>query len=309
MNPLLQKEGLLERWRLRADWAASWPTNAFRVAGGAGDALDGLWVDVLAGHWLVHLRERELPLGWRQAAEAAGAMSLWVKSLSKGDKEPPLCVWGQAEAEVEMFEEDWRLEVQLAAGYNCGVFLDQRENRRRVRATVKPGQRVLNLFSYTCSFSVAAAMAGAVVTSVDLNAGYLDWGRRNVQRNGMDPAAHHWIKGDSFDWLRAFARKGRRFDGVILDPPTFSRGTKKKVFRVEQDYAELVALAAAVLEPGGFLLATANTFRLEAELFRAQVRQGLVAAGAGGAEMSGMLPMPADFAGDSYLKGVWVRLG
>jgi 23S rRNA (cytosine1962-C5)-methyltransferase len=189
------------------------------------------------------------------------------------------------------------------------VFLDQRDNRRRVREAVakQPGARVLNLFSYTCSFSVSAALGGAVVTSVDLNAGYLAWGKRNFGLNGLDAEGHHWVKGDSFDWLAAFAKKGRLFDGVVLDPPTFSRGTKKKVFRVEEDYAELAALAAAVIAPGGWLLACANTHRMELGAFEWAVREGLGRAGKkamGGMEAVGM---PVDFPGVAHLKALWVR--
>ena len=123
--------------------------------------------------------------------------------------------------------------------------------------------RVLNLFSYTCSLSVAAALGGATVTSsVDLNAGYLAWERRNFALNGLNSNAHHWIKGDSFDRLAVFGKKGRFFGGIVLDRPPFPRGIIKKVFRVEGDYAELVRLATSMLRPSGWWLSSANTHRL-----------------------------------------------
>jgi 23S rRNA (cytosine1962-C5)-methyltransferase len=290
--------------RRRALVAAGIDTEVFRLVNGAEDAMPGLFLDVLGRHWIAQVKDRGLPQNWKQWVDAGVCESLWVKQLSNGEKEAPICVAGTAPEAFVVSESSIKLEVQPAAGYSCGLFLDQRDNRRHVRNAVlnQPGARVLNLFSYTCSFSVAAALGGAVVTSVDLNAGYLAWGKRNFALNGLDAEAHHWIKGDSFDWLGAFAKKGRQFEGVVLDPPTFSRGIKKKVFRVEQDYAELVSLVAAVIAPGGWLLACANTYRMESAAFEAAVRMGLQRSGRkakGGLEA---VPMPLDFPGSTYLK-------
>jgi 23S rRNA (cytosine1962-C5)-methyltransferase len=293
--------------RVRALAEVGTETEAFRLVDAEGEGMPGLWVDVFGGHWLVQTKDRGLPLEWAGAVEVGLCESIWLKRLAQEGKEAPVCVAGVAPQHLVVRENGMRLEIQPGAGYSCGLFIDQRDNRQRVRRAVRPGQRVLNLFSYTCSFSVAAALAGAVTTSVDLNAGYLEWGKRNFRLNELDPEAHYWIKGDSFDWLAAFAKKGRRFDGVILDPPTFSRGGKKKaVFRVERDYAELLALAAAVVEPGGWLLASANTHRMEALAFRGEVLAGVKRAGrqlAGGVEE---LRMPVDFTGSSYLKCLWL---
>jgi 23S rRNA (cytosine1962-C5)-methyltransferase len=287
--------------------AAGVETEAFRLMNGDNEGMPGLCVDVLGRHWIVQVKDRGLPQGWSRLVETGVCDSLWLKQLSKGEKTAPVCVAGTALEAFTIVEQGITFEVQPAAGYSCGLFLDQRDNRHRVREVVAklPGARVLNLFSYTCSFSVAAALGGAVVTSVDLNAGYLAWGKRNFEWNAVPTEAHHWIKGDSFDWLAAFAKKGRQFDGVVLDPPTFSRGSTKKVFRVEQDYAQLVALAAAVMAPGGWLLACANTHRMESNAFASAVKQGLRLAGRkerGGLEA---VPMPQDFPGEDYLKALW----
>jgi 23S rRNA (cytosine1962-C5)-methyltransferase len=301
---------ILERLRERRERlkAAGVDTEAFRLVDGEGDGMPDLWVDVLGRHWLVQAKSRGVPREWRELVETGICDSIWLKQLSREVRDAPVCVMGAAPAAFEVMEMGMKMEIQPASGYSCGLFLDQRDNRARVRAAVRPGGRVLNLFSYTCSFSVAAALGGASATSVDLNAGYLEWGKRNFGLNGLDPAAHHWIKGDSFDWLAAFAKKGKRFDGVILDPPTFSRGTKKRVFRVEQDYAELVTLAAAVVEPGGWLLACANTHRLDAMTFVAAVEAGLAQAGRRSRREMAPLPMPLDFTGPSYLKALWLEV-
>ena len=242
---------------------------------------------------------------WKVAVGRAGCRSLWVRPLEKHDKGAPYLLAGDDIAATVVDEDGLRFEVRPGAGYSCGLFLDQRNNRRALRRRARAGDRVLNLFAYTCSFSVAAAASKNVATSVDLHQAYLDWGRRNFAHNGIDAKAHFWIKGDAFDWLAAFARKGRRFDGVVVDPPTFSRGTKQKVFRVEKDYAALVALAARVVAPGGWLLLCANTHRQGRRAFAEQVDDGLRAAGIC-FERRSWEPMPDDFAGDDYLKSLWL---
>ena len=200
------------------------------------------------------------------------------------------------------------------------MFLDQRENRRRlathwigpafpVRAGGLAGAEVLNVFAYTCGFSVAAAVAGARTTSLDLSRKYLDWGRRNFEANGLDPAGHDFIYGDAFDWLRRLAKKGRFFHAVLLDPPTFSQSREHGVFRAETHYPALVAAAARVVHPGGVLFASTNAARLDPERFLADVRQGLVAADRTyGTPL--FVPQPPDFPTSrdepGYLKTVWI---
>ena len=276
-----------------------------RVVDGVADGFPGVTVEQFGGVWMVSVDGRASAQGWEQAVDLGWCEAVWLRRLERGEKAAPEWLAGRRDERWVVTEAQRRYEIQPAAGYNCGLFLDQRDNRQRVADRVKPGHRVLNLFSYTCSFSVAAALSGAVVTSVDLNAGYLDWGRRNLALNGLDPASHFWTRGDSFDWLAAFAKKGHRFDGVVLDPPTFSRGTKKKVFRVERDYAELVELAARVMAPGGWLLACANTHRQRAEEFAAWVELGLSRAGLTFSERK-QRSMPVDFVGSSYLKALWL---
>ena len=165
-----------------------------------------------------------------------------------------------------------------------------------------PGLRLLNTFSYTGAFSVAAAAAGAETTTLDLSQPYLDWAKRNLSHNGVDPAAHHFCKGDTFHWLRRFAKQERKFDGIVLDPPTFSRDEKGKVFRVEHDFGELAALAASILAPGGWILCCTNFKKLPPIAFERQlitsVRRGMKATHA---------PMPSDFTGEPYLKSVWLE--
>jgi len=169
------------------------------------------------------------------------------------------------------------------------------------------GRRVLNCFAYTCAFSVAAARAGAVVTSLDLSKRCLDWGRDNLRLNGLDPAGHDFIHGDCFDWLPRLARKGRRFDLVLLDPPTFSTAKRGGAFRAEKDYAKLVALAEPLIAPGGMLFCSTNARSVAPQHFLAAVRQGVPRI-----RTMEFATQPPDFRvthGEKpYLKTVWARL-
>ena len=103
-----------------------------------------------------------------------------------------------------------------------------------------------------------------------------------------------------FEWLRRFARQGRRFDGVVLDPPTFSRDRKGKVFRVENDFGTLAALAAPLLAPGGWMLCSSNARTLTAATFRKAITGNLP-----GAWRWDPAPMPPDFTGPPYLQAAW----
>ncbi len=170
---------------------------------------------------------------------------------------------------------------------------------------------MLNTFAYTCGFSVAAGMAGARATSLDLSKKYLEWGKRNFTANAMDPAAHDFIFGDVFDWLKRLGKKQRQFDVVILDPPTFSQSKQSGVFRVERDYGRLVGDALKVLKRGGTLLASTNAAGLEPETFVATVKAAIAAAGRK-VEHERFIPQPPDFPvtreEPGYLKTLWLKV-
>ncbi len=154
-------------------------------------------------------------------------------------------------------------------------------------------------------------MRGARTTSLDLSKKYLAWGKRNFALNGLDPAQHDFIYGDTFDWLRRLAKKGRAFDAIILDPPTFSQSKESGVFRAEKDYGKLVTAALAVLKPGGVLLASTNASELSPENFLAEVGAAIRAAGRK-IHQQHYVPQPPDFpisrTEPAYLKTAWLRV-
>ena len=152
-----------------------------------------------------------------------------------------------------------RYLIDFQAGYSQGIFLDQRDNRLALRGRAAAGKSLLNCFAYTCAFSVAAAAGGAMTTSVDLSNRYLEWGRENFRLNGLDVAAgYEFLSGDAFDWMRRFQKKGRSFDLIVLDPPTFSRNREGGVFRAGDDFGRLVQAAIPLLAPGGSMLCSSN---------------------------------------------------
>jgi len=282
-------------------------TNAYRLFDGQGDGQEGVFIDTFAGHWLVS------HLGDRPDASCLSGLereSLWFKRLDRDCKGEAQCVEGSPEdSRVTIMENGVAFEIDFASGYSQGIFLDQRDNRLEV-ACRAPGQRILNCFAYTCGFSVAAAFAGAQsTTSIDLSNSYLEWGKRNFALNGMDLSAleHYFCRGDTFEWLNQFIRKKRLFGGVILDPPSFSRDRKGGVFNIEKDYPRLIAAAARLVAPGGWLLACCNHRGIDAGRFNNLLHEGMVSSGRGSLSRE-FRAMPADFNGEQYLKSVWIEI-
>lgn len=295
IGPILEKSEERRRKLQLSD------TDAYRLVDGEGDLLPGIHLDLFAGRRLISTLDARLPPDLRDWCTKSGATTYW-KCLDQHDRESPRHVCGALQREpFRIREHGVRYLINFQAGYSQGIFLDQRDNRQRVRKSSRSGDSILNTFAYTGAFSVCAALGGATTTTLDLSQPYLDWARDNMRLNEIDPAAHHFCKGDTFHWLRRFARQGRTFNGIILDPPTFSRDDKGKVFRAEDDYGHLVELAAACLAPNGWLLCTTNCRRLSAPDFEHTVRASLPQT----AELTAYA-MPPDFSGEPYLKSLFV---
>jgi 23S rRNA (cytosine1962-C5)-methyltransferase len=308
-------------------------TNAFRLIHGASDGWRGWFVEKL-GDFLLSQSESSLNEKQREELsrlakifDARGAyhkiLSRQVRHATMTESSPQL-IFGEAAPErFEILENGVRYEMSFAEGYSVGLFLDQRDNRRRfltgrVAADFpffksKIGNwklEILNCFAYTCGFSVCAATAGAKTTSLDLSKKYLAWGKRNFALNGIDPAQHDFIFGDTFDWLRRFAKKGRAFDVIVLDPPTFSQSKESGMFRVEKDFGKLVAAALPVLKPSGVLFCSTNAADFPPEKFLAEIEKA--AAARRKILQKHYFPQPPDFPVSreepAYLKTGWMRV-
>jgi len=292
---------LLTAAHARRDPLLTADVDALRLIDGGGDGLPGITLETYAGHWLVTTATAAIPAELSAWLRRQGHACYW-KKLDVYQKVSPIHHCGpEVTAPFLIRENGLHFEISFQAGYSQGIFLDQRDNRAELRRLLEPGQRLLNTFAYTGAFSVAAASAGAETTTLDLSQPYLDWAKRNFSHNSLDPAAHHFCKGDTFHWLRRFAKQGRKFDAVILDPPTFSRDEQGKIFRVESDFGTLVALALDVLTAGGRLLCCTNCRGLTSAAFQRQI----LSASRRLLDIRS-IPMPADFTGEAYLKSVWV---
>ncbi len=158
----------------------------------------------------------------------------------------------------EVREGDLRFLVNLTDYMDTGLFLDDRLLRRRIRDAARGGD-FLNLFAYTCAASVAAAAGGARSTlSIDLSNVYLAWGRRNLALNGLEAPHHRFLRADVLRWL-ARGGEGRRYDLILLAPPTHSRSRGMAgEFDVQRDHAPLLARCTRLLAPGGEILFSTN---------------------------------------------------
>ena len=173
-------------------------------------------------------------------------------------------------------EHGLRFEVDILRGQKTGFFLDQRENRRTIEQWSQ-GKRVLNLFSYTGGFSVYAARGGAEhVTSVDSAREAMATAERNFVLNSFDPAQHEFVVADCFDLLERYHGEGRRFDLIIVDPPSFAR-SKEQMAAALGAYQRLNSLALKCLSPNGLLASSSCTSQVSPTTFTQMLAKAAVA--------------------------------
>jgi 23S rRNA (cytosine1962-C5)-methyltransferase len=156
------------------------------------------------------------------------------------EREAPRLIFGDPAENLQTIATERHLKfgIDFAAGYSVGFFVDQRENRRHLRH-IAP-KRLLNCFAYTCSFSVSAAYVGATTLNIDLSKKSLARGRENFALNRLPSTDHRFIADDVMAVLPRLARQGKKFDAIILDPPTFSRSRGGKAFQFENDFEKLL---------------------------------------------------------------------
>jgi 23S rRNA (cytosine1962-C5)-methyltransferase len=320
----------------QADLEIGAPTDSFRLVHGASDGWPGWYVERF-GDFLLSQSENPLTPTQTQLLDATRntqhALAAYHKLLNRQVRRAesvqasPKLVSGDAAPErFTISENGVKFEVSFTEGYSVGLFLDQRDNRRRFLTghvaanfplfhspitTHHSRVHVLNCFAYTCGFSACAALGGARTTSLDLSKKYLEWGKRNFALNGLNAGEHDFIYGDTFDWLKRLAKKQRAFDVVVLDPPTFSQSKEGGVFRAEKDFGKLVATALPVLKPGGVLFASTNAADWPAEDFLGRIGEAIRKADRGIIQQY-FAPQPPDFpisrAEPAYLKTVWLRV-
>ena len=242
-------------------------TDAFRVVNGADDGLPGVAIDRYANCFQIQYFGAELLP--RKAEIAAAVQSIFSpdflvskfrlspsgKSLEKPEME--VHFGNENAAQTIVREGNAKFHVDLLDTVNPGLFLDMRDVRFDVESRSR-GKEILNLFSYTCSFAVHARIGGSThAVNADISGKILEKGRENYRLIQLEIQKGEFFKGDSREYLAWCMRKGLHFDGVILDPPSFSRN-KGKTFSVKSDFQTLVSEVAEILSPSAFFLASTN---------------------------------------------------
>lgn len=248
-------------------------TDCYRLFNGTGEGIPGFIVERYDSLLIFQFHEGKCSLSEAQSRDIAqfyekelGIKSVYLKrfisdrSSSAADSsyfsEEPF--WGlESPPKITCSERGMKIEVHPYEGFSTGIFLDQRNNRWFLRSEFQ-NKEVLNCFSYTCAFSVACAMTNNQVTSIDLSKKYLEWGKNNFVLNALKPEEHFFYAVDVFEQFKKAKKTGKSFDLIILDPPSFSRNNKGKVFSVKKDMEALVSESFELLKPGGAMFVSSN---------------------------------------------------
>lgn len=253
-------------------------TTAYRLFNGEGDGIGGLIIDRYADYavfsWYnetLYQKKAELLTAFRTVyPDIIGAYEK-IRFSTKDLPESQFLYGEQAPEPLLVTENGAQFATYLNEGLMTGIFLDQKEVRGRLVDGFAVGKTVLNMFSYTGAFSVAAAMGGAVATtSVDLAKRSLPKTTEQFEVNHLNLAAQKIIVMDVFDYFKYASRKGLSYDMIILDPPSFARN-KKKVFSVAKNYGELVKDSIDILTDKGTLIASTNAANLSLAKYKKMV--------------------------------------
>ncbi|MBM7709944.1 class I SAM-dependent rRNA methyltransferase [Enterococcus lemanii] len=257
-------------------------TTAFRLFNGEGDGLGGLTIDLYERYvvfsWYNEtlITKKDLILQAFQAVfpEVIGA---YEKNRFPGNQPESQWIFGEKAPEPLLIKENnVTYATYLNEGLMTGIFLDQKEVRGALVDGLASGKRVLNMFSYTGAFSVAAAMGGALeTTSVDLAKRSLDKTREQFLVNGIDPETQKIYVMDTFDYFKYAKKKGQTFDLIVLDPPSFARN-KKKTFSVAKNYGELIEDSLDLIEEKGMIIASTNAANLSIQQFSQIIEKAML---------------------------------
>lgn len=274
------RERFVKAKQYRRSYYADATTTAFRLFNQEGDGFGGFTID-LYGEFVVfswynpfvfQIKETILTAFQEVFPEVRGG---YEKIRFKGlDYESDHLYGEEGPQEFLILENGVSYQVFLNDGLMTGIFLDQHEVRGSLVEGLAAGQSLLNMFSYTAAFSVAAAMGGAVeTTSVDLAKRSRELSEAHFVANGLALDAHRFVVMDVFDFYKYAKRHELSYDVIVLDPPSFARN-KKRTFSVAKDYHRLVSEALEILNPGGTLILSTNAANVTKEKFKKQIEKG-----------------------------------
>ncbi|WP_200832367.1 class I SAM-dependent rRNA methyltransferase [Streptococcus sp. 596553] len=292
-------------------------TTAFRLFNQEGDGFGGLTVDLYGDYavfsWYnsyVYQIRQTISEAFRQVfPEVLGA---YEKIRFKGLDYESAHVYGQeAPKFFTVLENGVLYQVFMNDGLMTGIFLDQHEIRGSLVDGLAMGKSLLNMFSYTAAFSVAAAMGGTSQTiSVDLAKRSRELSQAHFQANGISTDDHRFIVMDVFEYFKYAKRKGLTYDVIVLDPPSFARN-KKQTFSVAKDYHKLISQSLEILNPGGIIIASTNAANVSRQKFTEQIDKGFAGRSY---QILNKYGLPADFAynkkdeSSNYLKVISMKV-
>lgn len=291
-------------------------TNAFRLFNGEGDGIGGLVIDYYAGfcviQWYsagIYSFKEEILTALQERLNPEGIYEKKRFDQKGSYMEDDDFVTGSRAPEPLIVKENGiHYAVYLDDGAMVGIFFDQRDVRNIIRTKyAKRAPRVLNTFSYTGAFSVAAARGGSHTTSVDLAKRSLSKTREQFEVNGMDADEHDIVVMDVFDYFKYAKRKNLVSDLVILDPPSFAR-SKKRTFSTAKDYPALLQDALAITKEGGYIVASTNNASFDMRKFKRFIDEGCKAAHAVYA-IEEEFSLPGDFkVNPAYKEGDYLKV-
>lgn len=292
-------------------------TTAFRLFNQEGDGFGGLTVDLYGDYavfsWYnsyVYQIHKVISEAFSQVfPEVLGA---YEKIRFKGLDYESAHVYGQEAPDFfTVLENGVLYQVFMNDGLMTGIFLDQHEVRGSLVDGLAMGKSLLNMFSYTAAFSVAAAMGGASqTTSVDLAKRSRELSQAHFQANGISTDDHRFVVMDVFEYFKYAKRKGLTYDVIVLDPPSFARN-KKQTFSVAKDYHKLISQSLEILNPEGIIIASTNAANVSHQKFTEQIDKGFAGRSY---QILNKYGLPADFAynkkdeSSNYLKVISMKV-
>ena len=292
-------------------------TTAFRLFNQEGDGFGGLTVDLYGDYavfsWYnsyVYQIRKVISEAFRQVFPEV--LGTYEKIRFKGLDYESAHVYGQEAPEFfTVLENGVLYQVFMNDGLMTGIFLDQHEVRGSLVDGLAMGKSLLNMFSYTAAFSVAAAMGGASqTTSVDLAKRSRELSQAHFQANGISTDDHRFIVMDVFEYFKYAKRKDLTYDVIVLDPPSFARN-KKQTFSVAKDYHKLLSQSLEILNPGGIIIASTNAANVSRQKFTEQIDKGFAGRSY---QILNKYGLPVDFAynkkdeSSNYLKVISMKV-
>ena len=292
-------------------------TTAFRLFNQEGDGFGGLTVDLYGDYvvfsWYnsyIYQIRKVISEAFRQVFPEV--LGTYEKIRFKGLDYESAHVYGQEAPDFfTVLENGVLYQVFMNDGLMTGIFLDQHEVRGSLVDGLAMGKSLLNMFSYTAAFSVAAVMGGASqTTSVDLAKRSRELSQAHFQANGISTDDHRFIVMDVFEYFKYAKRKGLTYDVIVLDPPSFARN-KKQTFSVAKDYHKLISQSLEILNPGGIIIASTNAANVSRQKFTEQIDKGFAGRSY---QILNKYGLPADFAynkkdeSSNYLKVISMKV-